>query len=116
MVRSPGGGLVVDFSAAAESVLPGFVDEAPRDMIVGDITATGSNTYDIANSSLLSSYVFTRGTQQVHVTALHHVYTVAHLRQLLADGGFTDIEQYGGPDGEPFKVGAGRLLLTARCR
>jgi cyclopropane fatty-acyl-phospholipid synthase-like methyltransferase len=110
----PGGGLVVDFSAAAESVLPGFVDDRPRDMTVGDITVSGSNTYDVANSRLLSSYVFTRGTQQTRVTALHHVYTVAHLRRLLADGGFTDLEQYGGPEGEPFEVGTGRLLLTAR--
>lgn len=109
----PGGGLVVDFSAAAESVLPGFVDDQPRDMTVGDIEVSGSNTYDPANSRLLSRYVFTRGTQETHVTAIHHVYTVAHLRRLLIDGGFTDIEQYGGPGGEPFEVGDGRLLLTA---
>jgi SAM-dependent methyltransferase len=109
----PGGGLIVDFSAAAESVLPGFVDDKPRDMTVGDITVSGSNTYDVVGSRLLSSYVFTRGTQETRVTALHHVYTTAHLRQLLTDGGFTDIEQHGGPDGEPFEVGTGRLLLTA---
>jgi len=109
----PGGGLVVDFSAAAESVLPGFVDDRPRDMTVGDITVSGSNTYDVAGSRLLSSYVFNRGGQETRVTALHHLYTVAHLRQLLAEGGFTDVEQYGGLDGEPFEVGTGRLLLTA---
>jgi len=115
-VVRPGGGLVVDFSAAAESVLPGFVDDHPRDMTVGDIAVSGSNTYDVANSRLLSSYVFTRGAQQVAVTALHHVYTVAHLRRLLTDGGFADIELHGGPEGEPFEVGTGRLLLTARRR
>lgn len=112
----PGGGLVVDFSAAAEAVLPRFADDQPRDMTVGDITVSGSNTYDVAASRLLSSYVFTRGEQQVSVTALHHVYTVAHLRHLLLDRGFTDIEQYGGPGGEPFEVGNGRLLLTAHRR
>jgi SAM-dependent methyltransferase len=46
----PGGGLVVDFSAAAESVQPGYVDERPRDMTVGDIVVSGSNTYDVAGS------------------------------------------------------------------
>lgn len=110
----PGGGLVVDFSAAAESVLPGFADDQPRDMTGGDITVAASSTYDVAGSRLLSSYVFTRGTQEVKLTAVHHVYTVAHLRQLLVDGGFTDIEHCGGPDGKPFEVGTGRLLLTAR--
>jgi hypothetical protein len=39
---------------------------------------------------------------------------VAHLRQLLVDGGFADVNQYGGPNSEPFEVGTGRLLLTAR--
>jgi cyclopropane fatty-acyl-phospholipid synthase-like methyltransferase len=112
----PCGGLVVDFAAAAESVLPGFTDDQPRDMVVGDITVTGSNTYDVSGSRLISRYVFTRGAERVAVTALHHVYTVAHLRSLLANGGFTDVEQYGGPDGEPFEVGSGRLLLTARRR
>jgi SAM-dependent methyltransferase len=109
----PGGGLVVDFSAAAESVLPGFGDDRPRDTTVGDITVSGSNTYDVEGSRLLSFYRFRRGTQEVEVTALHHVYTVAALRRLLTDHGFTGIEQYGGPDGEPFTVGTGRLLLTA---
>jgi cyclopropane fatty-acyl-phospholipid synthase-like methyltransferase len=110
----PGGGLVVDFSATAESVLPGFVDGTPRDTTVGDITVSGSNRYDVANSRLVSGYVFTRGSTQVTVTALHHVYTLAHLRQLLTDAGFVDIEHHGGPDEEPFELGAGRLLLTAR--
>jgi cyclopropane fatty-acyl-phospholipid synthase-like methyltransferase len=110
----PGGGLVVDYSAAAESVLPGFVDSQPRDMTVGDIAVSGSNTYEVASSRLLSRYIFTRGEQQVDVTALHHVYTVAHLRRLLADAGFVDIELHRGPDGAPFAVGDGRLLLTAR--
>lgn len=110
----PGGGLVVDFSAAAESVLPGFVDDRPRDMTVGDIVVSGSNTYDVVGSRLLSSYVFTRGAQETRVTAIHHVYTVAHLVRLLVDGGFADVETFGGPGGEPFGIGDGRLLLTAR--
>jgi SAM-dependent methyltransferase len=109
----PGGGLVIDYSAAAESVLPGFVDNQPRDTTVGDITVSGSNSYDVPGSRLLSRYVFTRGPQQTRATAIHHIYTVAHLRRLLVDGGFTDIEQHSGPDGEPFQIGAGRLLLTA---
>lgn len=75
----PGGGLVIDYSAAAESVLPGFIDQQPRNITAGDITATGSNTYDVVNSRLISNYVFNRGDHEVQATALHHVYTVAHL-------------------------------------
>ncbi len=110
----PGGGLVVDTSTAAESVLPGLEDGAPRDMVTGDITVTGSNDYDAARSRLLSRYVFTRGAEVQRVTALHHVYTSAHLGELLVEGGFTDVARYGGPDGAPFWIGSARLLLTAR--
>ena len=110
----PGGGLVVDTSTAAESLLPGLEDGAPRDMVTGDITVTGSNDYDVAGSRLLSRYVFTRGAEVQRVTALHHVFTSAHLGELLVDGGFTDVARYGGPDGAPFGLGSGRLLLTAR--
>ena len=110
----PGGGLVVDTSTAAESVLPGLEDGAPRDMVTGDITVTGSNDYDAARSRLLSRYVFTRGAEVQRVTALHHVFTSAHLGELLVEGGFTDVARFGGPDGSPFGLGSPRLLLTAR--
>jgi cyclopropane fatty-acyl-phospholipid synthase-like methyltransferase len=110
----PGGGLVVDTSTAAESVLPGYVDGAPRDVVTGDIAVTGSNEYDVTRSRLLSRYVFTRGAQVERVTALHHVHTSAHLGELLVEGGFTGVALHGGPDGSPFGLGSARLLLTAR--
>lgn len=109
----PGGGLVVDFAATAESVLPGY-DGAPREMRTGDITVAATTGYDVDRSRLVSGYTFTRGEERVDVTAYHHVYTSAHLGDLLTDAGFTDVERFGGPDGSPYALGAGRLLLTAR--
>ena len=47
----PGGGLLVDFSAAAESVLPGFTGE-DRTMNVGDISVAATTEYDVAHSRL----------------------------------------------------------------
>ena len=48
------------------------------------------------------------------MTAIHHLYTCAHLAQLLSDAGFTDIGFHGGTDGEPYELRSPRLLLTAR--
>lgn len=109
----PGGGLVIDFNATAESVLPGFSGE-PRTMRTGDITLVATTEYDVAASHMLSRYHFTRGAQELRATAIHHVYTSTHLGHLLTEAGFTDIERYGTPDGGPFELGTGRLLLTAR--
>lgn len=109
----PGGGLVIDFNAAAESVLPGYRGE-PRTMQTGDITVAATSEYDVAGSRLISGYRFSRGAEEVAVTAIHHVYTVRHLVELLTEGGFVDVDLYAGPDDAPFTVGDGRLLLTAR--
>ena len=111
----PGGGLVVDFSAAAESVLPGFTGE-DRTMNVGDISVAATTEYDVAHSRLVSGYRFSRGAEEVAVTALHHVLTCAQIDDLLTTVGFVDIALYAGPDGEPFRLGSPRLLLTARRR
>lgn len=100
----------------AESVLPGFVDGQPRDITNGDINAAGSNTYDVHNSRLISHYVFTRGAERFEATALHHVYTVAHIGDLLTGAGFIDPIFYGGPDGRPFEIGSNRLMVTAHRR
>ncbi|QFZ24564.1 class I SAM-dependent methyltransferase [Saccharothrix syringae] len=109
----PGGGLVVDFASAAESILPGYRAE-PRTMTTGDITVLATGEYDVPGSRVLSRYRFTRGGEELDVTAIHHVYTVAQVVDLLSGNGFTDVELFGGPGGEPYGVGAGRLLLTAR--
>jgi len=112
---APGGGVVIDFNVAAESILPGFTGE-PRTMRTGDITVQATTDYDIANSRLISGYRFIRGTQETRVSAIHHLYTCAHLRQLLIDAGFTDVAVHGGTNGEPYELGSPRLLLTARRR
>ncbi|MGH3568367.1 MAG: SAM-dependent methyltransferase [Pseudonocardia sp.] len=109
----PGGGLVIDFNATAETVLPGYRGE-PRTMQTGDITVEATTEYDITGSRLISRYHFTRGEEESRATAIHHLYTSAHLGQLLTDAGFTDLERYSGPDGAPYALGSGRLLLIAR--
>jgi SAM-dependent methyltransferase len=109
----PGGGLVVDFNAAAESVLPGYTGEA-RTMHACDIAVAATTSYDVSRGCLVSGYRFTRGTEEVAATALRHVYTAAHIVALLADAGFGDAACHSGPGGEPFTLGAPRLLLTAR--
>lgn len=109
----PGGGLVVDLASAAESILPGYRVE-PRTMRTGDITVLATSEYDVAGSRTFSHYRFTRGEEELDVTAIHHVHTVAQIVDLLSTTGFTDIELFGGPSGEPYGIGSGRLLLTAR--
>lgn len=84
----PGGGLVIDYAAAAESVLPGFVDHKLRHISVGDITVTGSNTYDLANSKLLSRYAFSSGEQPSDRRLSHFFTFTSPCGQLAKDMAF----------------------------
>ncbi|MFJ7305910.1 SAM-dependent methyltransferase [Streptomyces sp. NPDC099088] len=111
-VRS-GGGLVVDFMATAESLLPGYGDD-PRTMQTGDITAVVASRYDVTDSCQISDYTFSRGDEVFRAEARHHVYTSAQIGHLLTDAGFTDVRRFAGPEGEPYEFGSSRMLLTAR--
>jgi SAM-dependent methyltransferase len=108
----PGGGLGLDFNATAESVLPGLSGET-RAMHAGDISVEASAQYDVLGSRLLSHYRFQQRDAVVEATALHHVYTCAHLIALLEAAGFADVRCYDGLSGEQFRLGAGRLVVTA---
>lgn len=110
-----GGGLVIDFSSTAESVLPSFTGE-PRTMEAGGIRVTAGGEYDIRRSCIASTYRFVRGTEDVTLTALHHVYTVAAVCAFLTDAGFTEIGLSADTDRTPFTLGCGRLLLSCRRR
>lgn len=113
----PGGGLVIDFGATAESILPGYSDgssDQPRTMRTGDITVEATSEYDVDESCLISRYRFSRGAEVLEATAPHRVYTSRQLGELLTEAGFTGLERYSGPDGEPYRLGADRLMLVAR--
>ena len=92
----PGGRLAIDFSVTAESVLPGYTGE-PMTMRTGDIDVRIDTDYDVARSRLINRFHFTRGHDELTTTAVHHVYTSAHLAQMLTGAGFTDIARYAGP-------------------
>ena len=93
----PGGGLVVDFSAAAESVLPGFTGEDRTHERRATSASPPTTEYDVAHSRLVSGYRFSRGAEEVAVTALHHVLTCAQIDDLLTDGGLRRHRALRGP-------------------
>ena len=86
-------------------------------MNVGDISVAATTEYDVAHSRLVSGYRFSRRRRG---GGGDRTAPRAHLRadrRPAHDGGqFVDIALYAGPDGEPFRLGSPRLLLTARRR
>lgn len=112
-VLPPGGPVVVDYGFVAESLLPQLtLDEEP--MQLGGVEAISENSYDTANSRLITSFTFRRGSHEHRGTSVQHVYTAAEVSRLVTAAGLTDIERYGDVDGTPYELGSHRLVLVAR--
>lgn len=111
----PGGGLAVEVGVTAESILPGYT--GPNwSMQVGDISASGSSTYDVERSRLVTAYEFARGDEVFRRSMAYFVYTSGHLGLLLEEAGFTDVGRWADAEGTPFTLGAHRMWVTARRR
>jgi SAM-dependent methyltransferase len=108
----PGAAFALESGIAAESLLPNL--QPGRRMEVGDIVLQSSATYDVTESRLDVEYSFLRGGERETATAHSWVYTVGELRQLLSEHGFAVESLHSGPNGEPYHLGAPRLLLVAR--
>ncbi len=108
----PGGGFVIDTGTVAESLLPTFL--ARRWYKVGDIVMLIENQYDHAAGRLETEYTFIRNGLTDIRRGSQRVYTYRELIELLRQAGFRGVEGFASPAGEPYKLGAPRLLLAAR--
>ncbi|SDO96266.1 class I SAM-dependent methyltransferase [Lentzea jiangxiensis] len=104
--------LVIDYSCAAESLLPSLPGEIR--MSAGGIDMVAVNTYDVATGRLLIDFTFTDGERTQRSTCVQHVYTAGELTRMLVEAGFSSVELHGGVAGEAFSVGSHRLLAVAR--
>src|SRR5262249_10261039 len=108
----PGGSFVIETGTAAESLLPTFL--ARRWYKVGDIFMLIANRYDHAAGRLETEYTFVHDGVTDTRLGSQRVYTYRELSELVRHAGFRDVEGYGSAAGEPYKLGAPRLLLVAR--
>ncbi|MEU7480063.1 class I SAM-dependent methyltransferase [Lentzea sp. NPDC042327] len=104
--------LVVDYSCAAESLLPSLPGEIR--LAADGVEMVAVNTYDVASGRLLIDFTFTSGERTQRSTAVQHVYTAAELTRMLHAAGFSSVELCGDVDGSAFRLGDHRLLAVAR--
>ncbi|HYS53489.1 MAG TPA: class I SAM-dependent methyltransferase [Thermoanaerobaculia bacterium] len=108
----PGARFVLDIGSAAESLLPSL--KTRRRIAVGDILFLSSATYDVNESRLDVEYTFVRGSVHEKKTAHTWIFTSGELRQMFEASGLEVESMLASTDGEPFRLGSPRLLLTAR--
>jgi SAM-dependent methyltransferase len=107
----PGARFALDTGFIAECLLPAFTEK--RWFKFGDIYFLSQATYDCARSRIQTEYTFIRdGTVEVKPTS-SRIYTCRELCELFTKAGFKEIQTASGFQGEEFKLGAHRMLVTA---
>ena len=107
----PGGRWVIDTGAAAESLLPHFIEE--RVLEAGGVTYAVRSRFDSEARRLVQSCKLARGSELQTAEIYYSIYTVQELHQLLARHGWLVLSTYSSPEGAPFQPGDRRLLLVA---
>ena len=111
-VVRPGGRWVVDTGTAAESLLPRFGGD-DRTLEAAGIRFTVRQRYDAVEGRLRQEAVLERGDEREETSISYGVYTVAELRRLFHEAGWSVVGLHGALDGRPFTLGDPRLLLVA---
>jgi SAM-dependent methyltransferase len=108
----PGGRWVVDVGTAAESLLPRFGAD-DRTLEAAGIRFDVRQRYDAVEGRLLQEAMLARGEAREEGRISYGVYTVAELRRLLVEAGWTVVGLYGALDGRPYSLGDPRLVIVA---
>jgi SAM-dependent methyltransferase len=107
-----GGACVINTGAVAESILPAIIT---KDWVeLDDMVIMMERKYHAESSVLQSDYRITSKGETEYKTAWHYVYTLAEIRRILFEAGFTQVEQYGGFDKSLYKLGDKQAYFLAR--
>jgi SAM-dependent methyltransferase len=107
----PGARFVLDTSYVAEVLFPSLQERAWYP--VGEMLFLADRRYVPAESRLHVEYTFIRAGETEKRSMSARVYTCREIHSLLKEAGFTDVQDVGALNREPFRLGSSRLLLVA---
>jgi SAM-dependent methyltransferase len=110
-VLKPGAKFLLDTGCLTESIPSTFQDRNWYQ--IGDIKFLRNARYDPPSSRIETEYTIIRDGQTETKSALHRIFTYRELFALVKEGGFVDLQGYGGLNRESFALGSKRLLLVA---
>jgi len=110
-VVRPGGTLVLESGAVAESMLPRLAT-GESEYEFGGITMRSNRTYRPEESRLEVDSVFTENGTTEHGRAAYFIHTTGEVVRMLNAAGFEHVELRG--DDGPYELGAPRMIAVAR--
>jgi SAM-dependent methyltransferase len=109
---APRARFVLDFGQAAESIFPRL--EPHLEVEMGGFRFAEETRYDIPSSRIENVYTISREGKSERKLASQRVYLASDVWRLLEEAGFEVLEAFGSSGGEPYALGAQRLLSVAR--
>ena len=107
----PGSRFAIETGMAAESILPGL--QKTRWYRVGDIYMLSENQYHPREGRLDIQYTFIRNGQAETRPSSSYVLTVNEICRMHAEAGLQPVELLGSINGEPYQLGAPRLIQVS---
>lgn len=111
---APRGRFVLDFGQTAESIFPRL--EPHLEVEMGGFRFAEETRYDISSSRIENVYTISRKGKSERKLASQRVYLASDVWRLLEEAGFEVLDAFGSSAGEPYALGAQRLLSVARKR
>lgn len=111
-VLKKGGIFLIHTGALAESLLPSLKEN--EWMQVKDMLFLTKRSYHSVESILQCDYTIISKEKREDKTAYQYIFTLADVRRLLTEAGFTQIEQYSGFEKLPYKLGDRQAYLVAK--
>jgi SAM-dependent methyltransferase len=110
----PGARFALETGYVMEPLLPVLQERSWYPL--GDILMLSQRRYDPIDSRLYVEYTMIRGAVTEKQSMSARIYSYRELVELLKEAGFADVQGYGSLTREPFRLGAGRVLMTATKR
>ena len=102
-------GFLLNTSIAAESILTAM-DE--RNWLeIDDILFLIENNYDASKSCMDSKFIFVKDGEIERKSAIHYVFTVSEIQEMLREAGFHVKARFSSPSLEPYEVGCDELYI-----
>lgn len=111
-VLQKGGSFLIHTGALAESLLPALKEN--EWLQVKDMLFLTKRSYDPVESILQCDYSIISQDRREDKTAYQYIFTLAEVRRLLTEAGFTQMEQYSGFEKLPYRLGDRQAYLVAK--
>jgi SAM-dependent methyltransferase len=107
----PGGRLLMDIGAVAESLFPHY--QPAFSIEAGTMRLDIANEYDVVRGGLQTQFTFVEGETVIVQQGWQAVYTCAEVCRMVEAAGLRIVARHGTPDDKPYALGDRGLFLVA---